>query len=75
LRELLVQAETLKAERNPERPVTIFAIAYGPAADLGALRQIAEATGGAMYAAKDPRSIGAVLQNAIGRRVCPTCRS
>ncbi len=60
---------TLTAERDAHRPVTVFAIAYGPSADLASLRQITAATGGAVYAAKDPRAIGTVLQDAVGRRV------
>ncbi len=65
--------QALAAERDPTRPVAVFAVAYGPSADLGSLRLITTATGGVVYAARDPRTIGTVLANAIGRRVCPTC--
>jgi Mg-chelatase subunit ChlD len=63
---------TLGAERDATRPVGVFAIAYGPSADVVPLRQITAAAGGTVYAARDPRTIGSVLQDAIGRRVCTT---
>ncbi len=65
---------TLRAERDPERPVAVFAIAYGPESDFAGLQQISAATGGRAYAAPDPRAIGQVLADAIGRRSCaPAC--
>lgn len=65
---------TLRRENDPHRPVPLFAISYGPAGDLAVLRQLAEATGGKAYSATDPRMIGAVLRDAIGRRGCaPGC--
>ena len=39
----------------------MFPIAYGGDADLGILRQIAEASNGAVYDASDPRSITKVF--------------
>jgi Ca-activated chloride channel family protein len=44
-----------------DRSVRLFTIAYGADADLGVLRQIAEATNGAGYDSSDPGSIDAVF--------------
>ena len=58
----------LASERDPARPVAVFAVAYGPSADLSALQRITAVTGGAAYPARDPRDIGSVIADAIGRR-------
>jgi Ca-activated chloride channel family protein len=42
-------------------PVRLFTIGYGSDADLGTMRQMAEATNAAAYDARDPRSIQNVL--------------
>ncbi|MGY5882483.1 VWA domain-containing protein [Modestobacter lacusdianchii] len=59
---------TLRAEADPARPVKVIGIALGPDADLGALEQIGEATGGAAYQALDPEDLQGVLFDAIRRR-------
>jgi Ca-activated chloride channel homolog len=59
---------TLRAETDPSRPVKVVGIALGPDADLGALQQIAEATGGAAYSALNPEDLQGVLFDAIRRR-------
>jgi hypothetical protein len=59
---------TLTAERDPSKPVAVFAVAYGASADVSALRRITAVTGGATYVATDPRAIGSVIADAIGRR-------
>ncbi len=65
---------TLHQENDPTKPVPVFAIAYGPSGDLAALQQITQVTGGQAYAARDPRTIGSVMLDAIGRRACaPGC--
>ncbi|MDT0201956.1 substrate-binding and VWA domain-containing protein [Nocardioides sp. AE5] len=56
---------TLRAERDPERPVRIIAIGISEDADMDALTQIAEATGGSAYAALDPRDILDVISKAL----------
>lgn len=61
---------TLRQENDPERPVAIYPIAYGPSSDFATLQQIAAAAGGKAYAAPDPRMISRVLRDAIGRRAC-----
>lgn len=66
--------KTLAAENDPERPVAVFAIAYGPSGDLASLQKISAVTGGRAYAAPDPRQINQVLADAVGRRSCtPDC--
>ncbi|MEU2349011.1 substrate-binding domain-containing protein [Modestobacter sp. NPDC049651] len=60
--------DTLRAEADPQRPVKVIGIALGPDADLDALRQIGDATGGAAYPALDPNDLQSVLFDAIRRR-------
>lgn len=59
---------TLKSEADPSRPVKVVAIGLGPDADVAALRQIADATGGASYQALNPQDLESVLFDAIRRR-------
>jgi hypothetical protein len=59
---------TLRAEADPNRPVKVVGIALGPDADLSALEQIGDATGGAAYPALDPEDLQGVLFDAIRRR-------
>ncbi|SFE05440.1 substrate-binding domain-containing protein [Blastococcus tunisiensis] len=59
---------TLAAEANPERPVKVIGVALGPDADLAALEQIAEATGGEAYSAVDPADLQTVLFDALRQR-------
>lgn len=59
---------TLTAERDRSRPVTVFAVAYGPAADHAALQRIVKATGGMAYRTPDYRNLPSVIAAAIGRR-------
>jgi Ca-activated chloride channel family protein len=63
-----VLLSSLRAEADPSRPVKVVGIALGPDADLGALQQIADATGGAAYQALDPEDLQTVLFDAIRRR-------
>jgi Ca-activated chloride channel family protein len=55
----------LKSRQNPAQPVHVVTIAYGADANDPVLRQIAAATGGASFSAKDPRSIGTVFISAL----------
>ena len=66
--ELQPLLDTLRAEADANRPVKVVAIALGPDADLDALQQIADATGGAAYQAIDPKDLQGVLFDAIRRR-------
>src|SRR5204862_3431708 len=64
----------LRAEDDPQRPVPVISLVYGPDADAEALRAISEATGGATYVARDPRQVGQIMLDAFGRRACrPAC--
>ncbi|MGR6967139.1 VWA domain-containing protein [Geodermatophilus sp. URMC 61] len=60
--------DTLRAEADPERPIKVIGVALGPDADLDALEQIAEATGGAAYSAVDPTDLQTVLFDALRQR-------
>ncbi|CCH27680.1 substrate-binding domain-containing protein [Actinosynnema sp. NPDC047251] len=66
--------DTLRREVDPARPVPMFMVGLGPDADLDALRQIADATGGKSYQAMKPEDIKTVLLDAISQRRCrPNC--
>ena len=60
--------QTLGAEIDPSRPVKVIGIALGPDADMGALEQIAAATGGAAYSAVDENDLQTVLFDALRKR-------
>jgi len=60
--------QTLRSEVDPSRPVKVIGIALGPDADLGALEQIAAATGGAAYSAVDENDLQTVLFDALRQR-------
>jgi hypothetical protein len=60
--------DTLREEADPERPVKVIGVALGPDADLAALEQVAEATGGAAYSAVDPTDLQTVLFDALRQR-------
>jgi Ca-activated chloride channel homolog len=60
--------QTLGAEIDPSRPVKVIGIALGPDADMGALEQIASATGGAAYSAVDENDLQTVLFDALRQR-------
>jgi len=61
----LLAALAAGSEGATSRPVRVFPIAYGGDADIGILRQIAEASTGAVYDASDPRSINKVFTAVI----------
>ncbi len=60
--------DTLRSEADPDRPVQLIGVAFGPDTDLEALRQICEATGGQAYDAQDPGDLQGVLFDAIRSR-------
>jgi hypothetical protein len=65
---------TLQAEAAAGPAVPVIALAYGPDADVAALQQIAEATGGKVYRAPRVREVGEVFLDAVGQRLCrPDC--
>lgn len=60
--------QTLADEADPQRPIKVIGVALGPDADLSALEQIAEATGGAAYSAVDENDLQTVLFDALRQR-------
>ncbi|QFZ16334.1 substrate-binding and VWA domain-containing protein [Saccharothrix syringae] len=65
---------TLREEADPARPVPMMMVGLGGDADMAALKQIAEATGGKAYQAMEPDDIRGVLLDAISQRRCrPNC--
>jgi hypothetical protein len=60
--------QTLRAEADPQRPVKVIGVALGPDADIAALEQISQATGGAAYSAVDPTDLQDVLFDALRQR-------
>ena len=60
--------QTLRDEVDATRPVKVIGIALGPDADMGALEQIAAATGGDAYSAVDENDLQTVLYDALRQR-------
>ncbi len=60
--------QALADEADPQRPVKVIGVALGPDADITALQQIADATGGAAYSAVDPTDLQDVLFDALRQR-------
>jgi hypothetical protein len=59
---------------DPQRPVTMFIIAFGEQADELELAQIARATSGSSFVTEDPNEIGDIFLSSISRRLCvPNC--
>lgn len=61
---------TLEHEQDPNRPVPVISIAFGPDSDVRAMTAISAATGGATYIAKNPQDIGRIFLDAVGHRLC-----
>jgi Mg-chelatase subunit ChlD len=65
---------TLQRESDPERPMPIFILAFGPDADMASATRIAEATAGAAYHADTPGQAYELYLDALGQRQCrPNC--
>lgn len=64
---------------DPERPVSMFIIAFGSREQQVAeeeLRRIAAATSGSLFVTDDPDEIGDIFLSSISRRLCvPNCDS
>ncbi|OLT28412.1 hypothetical protein BJF83_15435 [Nocardiopsis sp. CNR-923] len=59
---------------DPERPVSMFIIAFGAQSEEAELRQIAAATSGSLFVTDDPDEIGDIFLSSISRRLCvPNC--
>ncbi|MGH3705600.1 MAG: VWA domain-containing protein [Agromyces sp.] len=73
-----IDLDTLLAELakidDPEKPVPVIMIGFGPDTDLAAMQRIAQATKGAAYSASQPEDLGTVLVDALSQRSCrPNC--
>ncbi|WP_017594044.1 substrate-binding domain-containing protein [Nocardiopsis potens] len=61
---------------DPERPVTMFIIAFGEQSAREELAEIAGATSGTLSVTDDPGEIGDIFLSSISRRLCvPDCGS
>lgn len=59
---------------DPDRPVTMFIIAFGEQSERAALTEVAAATSGTLYVTDDPNEIGDIFLSSISRRLCvPDC--
>ncbi|MDX6249432.1 MAG: hypothetical protein QOF10_2792 [Kribbellaceae bacterium] len=60
--------QTLEGLRDPARPVRIIALGMGPDVDGTELRQLAQATGGQAYVARNPTDLQQVFIDALQSR-------
>jgi hypothetical protein len=60
--------QTLEGLRDPARPVRIIALGMGPDVDGTELRQLAQATGGQSYVARNPTDLQQVFIDALQSR-------
>ncbi len=68
--------QTLKQEDNPDKPVNVVFIGFGPDVDMASMQKIALETNGAAYHALKPQDVQRILLETIARRICDTsqCR-
>jgi hypothetical protein len=65
---------TLKKESDPDRPVMVIFIGFGPDVDMAAMQRIAVQTNGEAYHALKPQDVQRILLETIARRICaPQC--
>ena len=60
--------QTLRGMNDPAQPVRIIALGMGPDADANELSQLAQATGGRSYLAKNPSDLQQVFIDALQNR-------
>jgi Mg-chelatase subunit ChlD len=66
--------DALRDEFDPQAPVPVITIGFGPDADMSALQEISEATGTTAYQADDADDIEEVFLRAMIERQCrPDC--
>lgn len=66
--------DALKRENDPDKPVMIVFIGFGPDVDMGAMQRIAAETNGVAYHATRPQEIQRIFLDTIARRICaPEC--
>lgn len=64
----VLQALRVDRAANPGAPLSMLAIGIGPAADMGALRQIARSTGGEAYRADTPGQLKTIMFRTLAAR-------
>jgi hypothetical protein len=66
--------DAIQKESDPSRPVQVIFVSFGTDIDTAPMQRIAQATGGAVYATRDPNQIINVFMDSIARRLCtPNC--
>ncbi len=66
--------QTLRRESDPDRPVMVVFIGFGPDVDMSAMQRIAVQTNGEAYHALKPQDVQRILLETIARRICaPQC--
>jgi hypothetical protein len=61
---------TLKRANNPDKPVMVVFIGFGPDVDMASMQRIALETNGAAYHAIKPQDVQRILLETIARRIC-----
>ena len=65
---------TLKQESDPDKPIMVVFIGYGPDVDMASMQKIAVETNGEAYHASKPQDVQRILLETIARRICaPQC--
>jgi hypothetical protein len=66
--------DQLKQLFDPQHPVPIYIVAFGPDTDIASARRISDLTTGTAYQANTPGEITSVFLDAVGQRQCrPNC--
>jgi Mg-chelatase subunit ChlD len=66
--------QTLKRTADPDRPVMVIFIGFGPDVDMSSMQKIAVQTNGEAYHAMKPQDVQRILLETIARRICaPQC--
>ncbi|MEV5711425.1 substrate-binding and VWA domain-containing protein [Actinoallomurus sp. NPDC052274] len=65
---------TLKRENDPNAPVMLIFIGFGPDVDMASMQKIAAETDGAAYQTMKPQEIQRIFLETVARRICaPEC--
>jgi hypothetical protein len=66
---------TIKQEADPDRPVMVIFIGFGPDVDMSAMQRIAAETNGEAFHALKPQDVQRFLLEMFAHRICsPQCR-
>lgn len=60
---------TIEEESNPNHPIPVFTIAFGPGIDLEPMQKVAKLTGGEAYQTENPAEIGDIFLQAFSQRL------